>query len=263
MRKRNFSETALCIILVLSVFSAGLHAEPADPAISIIIDDIGYRHHDDIRALDLPGPVAYAIMPHSPLGKRMSELATSSGKDVILHLPMEAIEDEKNRFLGPGALWLEMNQIQFMTTLNNGAGSVPNIIGVNNHMGSLLTMDRGRMEWLMDYLHTRNIFYIDSVTSRYTVAHTAASNKNVPYLKRDIFLDNSRDKKDIVSQFETLIKIAKRRGKAIAIGHPHPETIEVLELTLPRLDEYGVRLIGLGEMVKLTEREGLRKVSIH
>ena len=232
------------------------------PVISIIIDDIGYRNIDDMKALDLPGPIAYAIMPHSPQAKKMSDIAKLYGKDILLHLPMEAVEDEKNRFLGPGGLNHDMNEFQFISTLSSNFSSVPNIIGVNNHMGSLLTRDSERMGWLMDYLTIKKMFYIDSVTSRDSVASIVALKKNVPYLKRDVFLDNSKDKDYINSQFNELINLAKRRGNAIAIGHPHPETIEVLEYNLNRLEEYGVRLISLKEMMDYQDNS-LQKISLH
>jgi polysaccharide deacetylase 2 family uncharacterized protein YibQ len=235
---------------------------PALPVISIVIDDIGYRHVDDRQALTLPGPVAFAIMPHSPHALEMSELAGKSGKDVILHMPMEAIEEDNNRFLGPGALRHDMNEAQFISTLIYNLRSVPNIIGVNNHMGSLISADQERMGWLMSYLDVRNIFYLDSMTTDQSVAAKAAREENVPYLRRDVFLDNSTRPEDIDNQFDELIAIAKRKGTAIAIGHPHPETIRALAAKLEKLDEYGVRLIGVKEMMLHQLSASLTRVSL-
>jgi len=239
------------LLLLVTCFIAGaVHAQQIkEPVISIIIDDIGYRNIDDAKALALPGPLAYAIMPHSPLAHKMSELAANNGKDIILHMPMEAVEHDKNRFLGPGGLKQDMNEIQFISTLIHNLRSVPNIIGVNNHMGSLLSRDKEKMGWLMEYLDIRKIFYIDSVTIGNSVAAMAARARNVPYLRRDIFLDNSVKADDIHAQFMELIRVARRKGSAIAIGHPHPETIRVLAANLSRLHEYGVRLISVSDMV--------------
>ena len=82
------------------------------PVISIIIDDLGYRGTDDLNALRLPGPVTYAIMPYAPNSLKISELASETGNDVILHLPMEAMETDKNKFLGPAALRLKTSSYQ-------------------------------------------------------------------------------------------------------------------------------------------------------
>jgi len=264
MEKRTF-HTVVFILLLLPVFSSGrLHAgSDRWPAISIIIDDIGYRQIDDLRALQLPGALTYAIMPHSPHAGRMSGIASANGKDVILHLPMEAIEEGKDRLLGPGALRLEMSQHEFLDTLHDNIRSVPNIIGVNYHMGSLLTMHIGRMGWLMEYLRARDFFYIDSVTSAYSVASLMAGRKNVPYLRRDVFLDNLRDRDAIDQQFNELIRIARRKGRALAIGHPHPETLDILETRLARLDEHRVRLIGLQELLDLQPEIAPGTASLH
>jgi hypothetical protein len=240
----------LAALLFLAAAAAGA-AEPfAAPAIGIIIDDVGYRHREDRAALDLPGPIAYAILPHSPHAAEMSALAARRGKDILLHLPMEAIEPEQNRFLGPGGLMLDMGREEFMATLRGNLGSVPDAIGVNNHMGSLLTRHAGRMQWLMEVLRSNGKFYVDSVTDGLTVAGSVAAREQVPNLERDIFLDNHQDAHDIRVQFGLLIDTARRNGAALAIGHPHPETIAVLREKLAELDRYGVRLVGLRELLR-------------
>ncbi len=223
--------------------------DAAIPKISIIIDDIGYRWVDDRKALELPGPLAYAIMPHSPHAERMSRIAREGNKDVLLHLPMEALDERKNRFLGPGALMLEMDRRQFIRTLYENLHSFPNIIGVNNHMGSLLTRHAVHMEWLMQHLRTQNIFYIDSVTIHKSVTRSVARENRVPYRQRDVFLDQRREEKYIHEQFDKLLRIARERGRAIAIGHPHPETVSVLAERLARLEQEEVVLVSLRAMV--------------
>jgi len=219
------------------------------PTITIIIDDIGYRYRDDQAALALTGPLAVAVLPHSPHGELMSQLALDSGKDVLLHLPMEAQQREESRMLGPGALTMDMDRVELMRTVNRALQAVPAAIGVNNHMGSLLTMDTRHMEWLMESLALHDKFYIDSVTSHRSVAAEVARRKRLPNLSRDVFLDNATDASGISEAFDDLVRVAHRRGAALAIGHPHPETIAVLREKLAQLDRYGVRLVGIRDML--------------
>ncbi|NIQ14551.1 MAG: divergent polysaccharide deacetylase family protein, partial [Candidatus Dadabacteria bacterium] len=176
MRKGTFQKSIrIFYLLILSFANGVVNAGHVDaPVISIIIDDIGYRNVDDLKALELPGPITYAVMPHSPLSQKISEIAKESGKSILLHLPMEAIDHNKNVYLGPGALKQEMNEVQFISTLSQNLRSIPGAIGVNNHMGSLLTMKTEQMEWLMSYLYLRNIFYVDSMTNNNTVASVIA-----------------------------------------------------------------------------------------
>lgn len=261
-RVNNGAALLISIVLGLSLILAQtLRAQDqrAEPVISIIIDDIGYRLREDLRAIAIPGPLTYAIMPHSPHAEKMSELARKHGKDVIVHMPMEAVEVKKNRFLGPGALTLNMTTKEFEATLNSNLSSVPLAIGVNNHMGSLLTQHPGHMQWLMQSLKQHGKFYLDSVTSQNSVAKMIARENSVPYLRRDIFLDNNQNSAYIKLQFVELIRLAKQKGAAIAIGHPHPTTIEVLQRELQELNRSGIRLISIAEMV---ERQNKSKAHI-
>jgi polysaccharide deacetylase 2 family uncharacterized protein YibQ len=239
----------LPLFAALMIVSAASVADPATPVISIIIDDVGYRHRQDREALELPGPLAFAILPHSPHAAEMSALAVRGGKDVLLHLPMEAMKPEQNRFLGPGGLTFDMGHEEFTNTLRGNFVSVPDAIGVNNHMGSLLTGHAGRMEWLMDFLRANGKFYVDSMTSNRSVAGAVAVRMDVPNLSRDVFLDNDQDAPNIRVQFRELIAAAHRKGTALAIGHPHPETIAVLREELAQLERHGVKLIGLRELL--------------
>ena len=252
-----------CIALLVLPPRTVAAGEPHNtPEISIIIDDIGYRIREDVRAIAIPGPVAYAIMPHSPYARKMSRLASQNGKLVLLHLPMEAVMQEKNRFLGPGALWLDMTREQFMLTLKIDLDSLPEAVGVNNHEGSLLTRHTGHMEWLMDGLQKHRKFFIDSVTSEQSVASRVAMEKSVPYLRRDVFLDNERNETYIKSQLAELIRVARNNGKAIGIGHPHPETIQVLTRELQKLDKYGVVLVSLTDLLQPGRAAGARTLLI-
>ena len=163
----------LLVLFISNLIAFPLAAEQTkQPTISIIIDDIGYKYQEDLRALALPGPVAYAILPHAPHTQRMSEIAARKGKEVILHQPMQAMG--KNQYLGPGALTLNMTREEFLKTLNINISKIPNLIGINNHMGSLLTRHPGHMQWLMETIKANGQFYVDSLTSDESVAAKVA-----------------------------------------------------------------------------------------
>ena len=241
---------------LLITFAAAFAAHPAGAAdasraaaVAIIIDDIGYRHRSDQDAIALPGPLAVAILPHSPHAAEMSRLAHASGKDVLVHLPMEATEARHNRFLGPGALTSTMGRAEFMHTLSDDLQSVPGASGVSNHMGSLLTRMPEQMGWLMEGLQVGNKFYVDSVTSHRSVAGDVALKHRLPHLRRDVFLDNEQDTAHIERQLEYLVSVARRRGSALAIGHPYPETIETLRRWLPAMQAAGVELVSVVMLV--------------
>ena len=238
----------IVFLFIACLISSPTLAEPnTQPTISIIIDDLGYKFQEDLRALALPGPIAYAILPHAPHTQRMAEIAANKGKDVILHQPMQAMD--KNQYLGPGALTLNMTREEFLQTLNINISKVPNLIGINNHMGSLLTRHPGHMRWLMETIKANGQFYVDSLTSDYSVAAAIAKENDTPYLTRDVFLDNKQNHNYIRGQFKELIKVAKRKGHALGIGHPHISTIEVLAQELQNIERHGVKFISLKTLV--------------
>lgn len=217
------------------------------PAIAIIIDDLGNGYERDKRAVLLPGQLSYAFLPHTPHTKALARLAHSLNKDVLLHLPMQSSAGEP---LDPGALTLDMSARELLQTFQNSLASVPHAVGINNHMGSLLTQHPGHMQWLMRAMVETNLFFVDSFTSAKSIAYKIAHEYQIPNLKRDVFLDSIRHPAAIRHQFYRLLETARKNGVALAIGHPYPETLNVLETLLPSLSKHGIRLVSVSHMIK-------------
>jgi polysaccharide deacetylase 2 family uncharacterized protein YibQ len=242
----------MTILLGADAGFAQEHVQPP-PAIGIIIDDLGYNRQDGLRALALPGPIAYSVLPHTPVAVMLAEKAHELGKDVLLHLPMEALD--RNRLLGEGAIMSAMTRQEVLDTIVGNLASVPHAIGVNNHMGSLLTAERQPMQWVMEALRDQgNLIYVDSRTTRHTVAGMAAHDQELPFLSRDVFLDNEGGEDYVRRQFYELIARARQEGHALAIGHPRDDTLRVLEEILPILHQHGVRLVRLPDLLTLQQR---------
>lgn len=232
------------LLLILSLLPPALvYAQPAQ--VAIIIDDIGYRK-SDTQALYLPGNISYAILPHTPYGKRLALQAKAKNNDVILHIPMEAKNGKK---LGPGALTSAMNENGIRESLSNAFAEIPFALGINNHMGSKLTELYQPMAWTMQFLRERNLMFIDSVTTNASQAEKIAESFGVPSLHRHIFLDNKLEHSYIRRQFTQLIRDAKRYKTVVAIAHPHPETIRSLRKLLPLLEKNNVELVPISQLL--------------
>ncbi len=213
--------------------------ESATPRIVLILDDMGNNLFLGEQALALPGAINYAFLPHSPNSAELANKAYTLGKEILLHAPMSNLSSKP---LGPGALTPIMNRQEFLETLRRNLVSIPHVKGLNNHMGSLLTQLREPMTWLARELKQQDLYFVDSRTSPLTVAELMARDNYLPTLKRDIFLDNTRDRRAISVQFEKLLQLARSQGLAVAIGHPHPETIAFLTNALPTLADRGFQL---------------------
>lgn len=225
-----------------------LNNMPAKAYIAIIIDDLGYKYKYDQRAVNLPGQVTFAFLPHTPYLKELAAAVHSRGNDIMLHLPMEAMLD--TFYLGPGALTSDMNEQQFKQSVLASIRSIPHIKGVNNHMGSLITSQRDSMQWLMDELAKTELYFVDSRTTVNTVAEQTANQYQIDNTRRNVFLDHELNRPAIEFQFKRLIKLAKKNGSALAIGHPFPETLQVLEEKIPQLKAAGIQLIPVSRLIQ-------------
>jgi polysaccharide deacetylase 2 family uncharacterized protein YibQ len=156
------------------------------------------------------------------------------GHEVWLHLPMEP-ERYPESDPGPGAVFVGMTDSEIRSAVHAAVNSVPHAVGVNNHMGSRATADLRVMTWVMQELHARNLAFIDSRTTRDTVAEDAARTLGVPSNRRHVFLDNQRSAASIRKQLEEAVELCRLEGEAIAIGHLDPVTVEVLAEELPTL----------------------------
>jgi len=240
---------AKAIMVVVLLFQWGqASAENALPRIAIIIDDLGYERAAGERAIALPGAVSFAILPGAPYASRLASLAHENGKEVLLHLPLQATSDKGGA--EPGSLVLDMSQQQFMVALAERIDSVPYIVGINTHRGSLLTRHPGHMRWLMDAIVARgDLFFVDSFTTARSVALRVALESGVPAIRRDVFLDPDVEPETIVREFSRLERLARERGSAVGIGHPYPVTLAYLEQALPALSARGIELVPVLSLV--------------
>ncbi len=242
---------ALLLLLVPGMVSGG----DAPPLVVIIIDDMGDRLVEGQRVRDLPGPVVCAMLPHTPHAVRLARECHADGKEVMLHQPMQAMN---GALTGPGSVMLDMDRKQFQEQVEANLSAVPHVSALNNHMGSLLTQHPGHMAWLMEVLrrHPDPLVFVDSRTTPRTVAELLAQEQGVPTVRRDVFLDHLQDEESIRREVGRLIDIARRNGSAVAIGHPYPETLNVLEEKLPRLlAEEEIRLVSLRDLLAYRGQE--------
>jgi uncharacterized protein len=219
----------------------------AEARIAIIIDDLGYHRSRGEAIIALPGPITCAVIPQTPHAPALARMAQAAGKEVILHMPMESDGFQR---LDAGGLSEDMPQDEFIATVAAAVDRIPEAIGMNNHMGGVLTADNTAMHWLMETLNEHGLFFVDSRTTPQSVAEKLARQHGLRHAGRDIFLDNQRDLTAINEQFNRALAIARRRGHAIIIGHPYPETIEYLQHVLPLLSAAGVTLVPVSSLLK-------------
>jgi uncharacterized protein len=207
---------------------------PELPRVAIVIDDLGYQRQLALDFIALNIPLTLSFLPQAPYSREMAQAAVQEGKEILLHLPMEPKGFPKTD-PGPSALLTTMTEEEIRNTLEKDLDQFPRVRGVNNHMGSLFTEDREKMAQVLRIIRQKNLYFFDSRTSPDSVVLSIASQLGVKAIGRDIFLDNVSQDDAIRLQLDKLIDLAKRKGLAVACGHPHPQTLRVLKEAIPEL----------------------------
>jgi len=226
--------------------------EAHSPRISLIMDDLGWDNKAFERTVELGIPLTLAILPFEKDSSWMAERAKRRGFEIMVHLPMEP-----HNGTGPPIRSTFLKTTMEPTELYRFAESmldrIPQAVGANNHMGSLFTEDPRSMEVVAELLAKRKMYFVDSLTSPKSVAYEVAHRKGIKAYRRDVFLDARRGEDEIRTSFQELVRIARKRGYALAICHPYPETLRVLSELHRESSIEGIKWTRVSE---LSERPG-------
>lgn len=217
------------------------------PVLALVIDDLGWDASAGDRVVGLPAPITVAVLPGTPSARRLAEAADRRGHEIILHQPMEALDA---RWPGPGAMDTAQDPEELRRLLARNLAEIPHRVGVSNHMGSRLTAQAGAMKAVMDELAPRDLYFLDSRTTPDTVAFRTARAHSIPSTRRDVFLDAVIRPELIDRALSDALELAERRGHALAIGHPHPDTLRILEARMEEI-RARVELVPVSRLIEL------------
>jgi len=223
------------------------HELDEKPRIAIIIDDLGDRLADGRKVISLPGRLTIGIIPYTPYARKLAQFATEQDKELILHLPMESIDQ---RPLGKAGLHMGMSEAQLRGSLSASLKSIKNIRGISNHMGSRLTQDAKIMQWLMAGIHAYgDLYFVDSRTIDTSQAQSMAEQAGIDHVRRDVFLDNDKSSQAMTKQWTYFLRRAKKEGSAGMIAHPYPQTIAFLKQRLNAITG-AYELLTISELIR-------------
>lgn len=217
------------------------------PKVALVIDDLGYAPPELVRRLcALRIPFSAAVLPYLEFSRESATVVHEAGQEVLLHLPMEGGPDADP---GPDALRVSQDEATVRALVRKALLEVPYRRGVNNHMGSRFTADSQRMDWVLDELKKQKLFFLDSRTTKDTVAWARAQALGVRSAQRQVFLDDDKSEVELRRQWDRALALARQDGQAIIIGHIYPETVEVLERWIPEVRGQ-VRFVKVSELVR-------------
>jgi polysaccharide deacetylase 2 family uncharacterized protein YibQ len=230
-------------------------ATPETPAVAIVIDDLGADAVDTRRAIGLPKEVSLSFLPYADTSPELARAGSQAGHQIIVHVPMEP---EGKTDPGPMALLTTLSASENISRLDWALARIPGYAGINNHEGSRFTGDRAALVPVIEHLADRHVFFLDSRTAPVTQVIPLARAFGVPSDGRDVFLDDVQTAVAINAELTQAERIAREQGTAIAIGHPHGVTMDVLAKWTAGAAARGIELISASEAIRRkTEREAL------
>jgi hypothetical protein len=222
--------------------------EPSPARVAIVIDDLGYDGGLARGFLALQEPLSFAVLPHGTFSKSIARQVHEAGRDLLLHLPMEP-KGHPEVNAGEGVMLVALDDAVLLERLRENLDVFPFIVGVNNHMGSRFSEDEDRMRVVLGEIKQKGLFFVDSRTSAESKGYSLAMQMGIPAAERDVFLDNIQSPQAIRSELRRLAQLARLKGKAVGIAHPHEVTLEVLRQALPQLHQEGVELVPVSQVL--------------
>lgn len=232
-----------------SANETGVISENNFPRIAVVLDDIGLSE-PFVKELEVFNkPITAAFLPYGASNKKQAERLKNAGHEIMVHVPMMPHVPAD---LAPVTLSPEMDKAETQKDLNamlDRFGDV-GMTGVNNHMGSLLTERAKNMEYVMEVLKQRGMFFLDSKTTSHSVCKKAAEQQGVPYIERDVFLDNENDYDYIMKQLQQAESVASKQGFSVVIGHPKAQTLKAIKDWAEDVEKRGFKLVRISELIK-------------
>lgn len=249
-----------CALIVLMGLSYSTYAEETSTKeqvnkklyIAVIIDDFGNQMAGTDAIANLPIPLTGAVIPGMPYAKEDAEKLHTAGKEIILHVPLEPINGKPN-WLGPKGITTGMGVDKVKTTLESAMEEIPYALGMNNHMGSRAMQNKTIVGALMNFAKEKGFYFVDSKTCKNDVALALANEKQITYLERDVFLDNTPTTEYVIGQLQEALKVAQKKGYAIVIGHVGPQkgphTSAALKAMIPKLQAQNVEFVTVSTLI--------------
>lgn len=220
---------------------------PERPVLALIIDDWGYSQRAIEPMIAFPLPLTMAVLPHLGMSQELSERLAAAGHEVILHQPMEALDGQLD--MGPGGITRDMDGAEVEAQLKENLASLPAVVGLNNHMGSLVTADPTMMTHVLEVVGELGLFFVDSRTTPVSVVAEVAQEVGVPFGVNNFFIDNESDVGKIKAQIRTGLQLAQKQGHAVMIGHVRPATADALWEMVPELLDSGVQFVPISRLL--------------
>ncbi len=246
----KIAKPVFLLLAALVVFVSPLHAATArwwlHKRLAIIIDDMGYDKPLAYRFASLDLPLAFSFLPDAPYSEELARYMGVRGYAVMIHMPSEPLDYPKDN-PGKNAIYVSTSKRRTLQLLARAYKRIPWAVGLNNHMGSRILKDKRHLDYIMEFLRSKHMFFIDSATVEGSLGCKEAHRYRVLCARRRVFLDNIKNVAYIKNQIKHALALLKKYDDVVAIGHCDTATYEALREMRPILKRY---MIGVEYIVK-------------
>jgi uncharacterized protein len=230
--------------------------------VAIIIDDIGYDLAPLRELIQIDAPVTFAIFPYGPHSAEAAKTLHRSGRQILLHLPMEPRHYPRIK-TDRGALLMSMDHDTIRSQLEKDLQAIPYVVGVNNHMGSRFMEDPDKLFIVMQGIKDKGLFFIDSRTTPLSKGQEVAERVGIPFAARNVFIDNDKSYNETLKILMLIIeqKNAGDYEEIVMIGHPRSSTIAALKKVLPLFKEQGIEVVAASGMTRQVQKRNISRKS--
>ena len=245
------------IFFILPAEPPAIVAEKEPPAkkafrgqVALIMDDMGNSLETLDELIGLGRHVTVSVLPYSSHAADTARIAHENGLEVLLHLPLESLNNHDIMANTEGMILAGMTEPDIVRSFESSYARVPFAAGTNNHMGSRFTAERDLIRTILRPLKEKGLFFVDSRTTSKTVALDEARKMGIPSTERDVFLDADEDRGMIRGRLIELFQKARKKGHAVGICHPFPETLAVLKSSFRLVDSYGLEAVPVSRLIR-------------
>ncbi|GFI62054.1 putative protein [Clostridiales bacterium] len=253
MRRKIFSYI-LTIAMSASVIGGAFAATARNSVkgyLAIIIDDFGYDGEATEAMLEMDIPLTAAVMPFSECTEKNCKQLCEAGKEIIVHMPMEAKTGQKS-WVGKKGIFMDMSKEEIKNVAGEAFDIIDSAVGFNNHMGSAIMESEQQLNAVMEVAADRNKIFVDSLTTANSVGKKVAEENDVSYLERSVFIDCPGNAEAVSAGLKKAAQIAKEKGYAIAIGHVGPAggktTAEGIKQAKEAIEAMGVEFVTISKL---------------
>lgn len=218
------------------------------PAVVIIMKGLGLSASTTEAALQLPTEVTFGFSPYAPSLVRWSKIAHQQGREFLLQVPMETYDTRTNN-PGPYALMSASPKEDNITRLKMLLSLTNNYEGIYSDQNEKFSHNIASIRPILKELKKMGVYYVyGNGYSNHTMIQTA-DDIDYPMLISDMVIDSDISVEGINDGIKKMVNLAKRKGYVVAMAHPYPMTIRILEQWLPDASEQGVRVMPVSALL--------------